>query len=572
MTKQKLFLLLTIIFLSVIILSTITISEITKKRISSELIDRYSEQSRILAQETNAVLKSEVANIEDKLRLIATMPEVRTGNTQACQAKLKEAFNTLETKVGNLGRVNVKGDFQCSLNEALIGTRAEALGPYINTIFNDPEHKPVLSRTIKPPGADSFIQALHVPVYSADKEFLGTLGGAIYFNELADKLFRNIKLTDNGTIVLLDDDGTVIYHTNPLLRGLNVRSAEFEQFSQTPRAHVEMLEKALTGQIGTSRYVFENIDKVASYEAHEILPNRQWIVLVTVPIADVQRSVESVGLNRLFWGLILSLAFISILAAAVFVTFLIRQFNLIDKAKDEFISIASHQLRTPLTAIRLYSEMLSGEPKYQKDSELKENLSIIHDSTLRMIKLVGDILNVSRIQIGSLKIDPKPTPIEPLIESIVEEAQPTADLKKVSLNVQFPKQKLPVINIDESLMRQVIHNLVTNAIRYSRPAEGRVVISARPSPSRDGIEVSVSDNGIGIPEEARPKIFSRFFRAENAIKHEGEGTGLGLYMAKMIMDLAHGSITFESSAKGTTFRIWIPKNGMIKSKGTKSLS
>ncbi len=571
MKKQKLFIVLTLVFISVILSSIFITSELTKQRIAAQFTDQYSQQGKTLASETATILKTEVTSIQDKLNLIALIPEIRDGSTAVCQSKLEEAFRVLGDKVGNLGRVNSQGIFQCSLNKKLIGIKAETLGKYILNIFNDPAHKPVLSRAIKPVGSTSFIQAVHVPVYSSKGEFIGTVGGAIYFDELEKKILQKIKLTDNGTIVILDDDGTIIYHPNAFLRGKSVDSEDVVKLSQTSGAHRSILNDALKNQRGQLRFTFDNVDNVAAYESVEIIPGRNWVVLVTTPIADINKNVAAVGLNRLFYILFTILATITILGAVFFAGFLLRQFARIDKAKDEFISIASHQLRTPLTAIRLYSEILAKKPYAQSDPDLKEDVGIIHTSTLRMIKLVGDILNVSRIQIGSLKVDPQPTLIERLIKSVVDEAKPTASLKKVDIATDFPESQSTILNIDETLIRQVIHNLLTNAIRYTKPGVGKITINA--VPKNNGVEILIADNGIGIPIEAQDKIFSRFFRAENAIKHDGDGTGLGMYMAKMIMDIARGSITFKSAeGKGTAFTVFIPKNGMIRTTGTTSLN
>jgi PAS domain S-box-containing protein len=242
----------------------------------------------------------------------------------------------------------------------------------------------------------------------------------------------------------------------------------------------------------------------------------------------------------------------------------------VDKAKDEFISLASHQLRTPLTAIRLYSEMM-GKEKSALGPKLSEYSDIIHESTLRMIKLVGDILNVSRIQLGSLRIEPQPTALKTLIQSVIDEIVVLAKEKKIEIN--FTALDLPEVNVDPMILRQVVHNLLTNALRYSNPNTSISVSLALADKKSKDYLISVKDEGIGIPKTVQDKIFTRFFRADNAIRKEGDGTGLGMYMAKMIMDTVGGKIWFESEEnKGTVFYVIIPKKGMIKKQGTKTLS
>jgi PAS domain S-box-containing protein len=231
----------------------------------------------------------------------------------------------------------------------------------------------------------------------------------------------------------------------------------------------------------------------------------------------------------------------------------------IEKAKDEFISLTSHQLRTPLTSISFFSEMLASSRAGKLSPRQQEYAEKIHLSTTRMIRLVGNILNVSRIELDRLKVEPQETDIVYLVKDYIEEAQPIAHAKKVQLIFHGPQSA--EAKIDASLLGQVIHNLLTNAIRYSSEENGKVWVEL--NQVDDDYQITVSDNGIGIPKNAQSRIFERFYRADNAINIEGQGTGLGLYLAKMIMEAAGCQIWFESKEnKGTTFYLRIPKTGM----------
>jgi PAS domain S-box-containing protein len=231
----------------------------------------------------------------------------------------------------------------------------------------------------------------------------------------------------------------------------------------------------------------------------------------------------------------------------------------IEKAKDEFISLTSHQLRTPLTSISFFSEMMASGRAGTLTSRQQEYAEKIHLSTTRMIRLVGSILNVSRIELDRLKVDPHETDIVQIVKDYIEEVLPIADSKNVQLSFKGPESA--VAKIDASLLGQVIHNLLTNAIRYSSDEEGGVEIELKQVD--DDYQITVSDNGIGIPKNAQTRIFERFYRADNAVNMEGQGTGLGLYLAKMIMEAAGCRIWFKSKEnKGTTFYLMIPKTGM----------
>lgn len=242
----------------------------------------------------------------------------------------------------------------------------------------------------------------------------------------------------------------------------------------------------------------------------------------------------------------------------------------LERAKDEFISLVSHQLRTPLTAIRLFTEMLVKGQVGNMTAEQKDYLEKVDASTKRMIRLVSDILNVSRVELGRLKIQPEPTDVNALIASHLDEIKPLADAKNTKIFFT-PQPNLPKIMVDPILFGQIVHNFCTNAIRYSRPEGGEVHIAF--VKDVDGYRLGVKDNGIGIPKEAQSHMFQRFYRADNAKRVEGEGTGLGLYLIKMVVDSAGGAVGFESEeGKGTTFYVTMPLDGMRQKDGDKTLS
>lgn len=249
----------------------------------------------------------------------------------------------------------------------------------------------------------------------------------------------------------------------------------------------------------------------------------------------------------------------------------ITQAREVDRMKSEFVSLASHQLRTPLTAIKLFIEMLANGDVGKLNKEQAEYADNIKKSNVRMIQLVNDILNVCRLESGGLRIEPVPTQMEDFISDIIKEAKSSDEKHKPTIVFHKPKTKLPEIPLDQTLMRQVIHNFITNAIRYCRPKHCRVEVELK---QKDGtFQVSVKDNGIGIPKDEQAKIFGRFFRARNAVALETSGTGLGLYFARMITETAGGRIWFESDeGKGTTFYVTIPAKGMKRRGGEKGLA
>lgn len=231
----------------------------------------------------------------------------------------------------------------------------------------------------------------------------------------------------------------------------------------------------------------------------------------------------------------------------------------VDRMKTEFVSLASHQLRTPLTAIRLYVEMLANEKKGKNLTEKQlGHIQAVETATLHMTKLVGDLLNITRIELGHLKYNPELIQPIDVIEGVVRDIKPIADERACRVEIVRQKEDPPRVYVDPAALYEVIHNIVTNAVRYSPRTKGRVQISVEKRDEMD-LVIAVKDNGIGIPEESRERIFERFYRAKNAMLTTGDGTGLGLYLAKYLAREWKGEVSFTSKEnKGTTFFVAIP--------------
>lgn len=240
----------------------------------------------------------------------------------------------------------------------------------------------------------------------------------------------------------------------------------------------------------------------------------------------------------------------------------------VDRMKTEFVSLSSHQLRTPLTAIKWGIEAFM-EDVGNLSLKQKEDLKDINNSTLRMIELVNSLLNISRIESGRIEVIPQPINIVKLANDVVSKLKLEMTKKGISI-VMNVTDILPTINLDEKLIYNVYQNLVSNAISYS-PEGSKIVLSIF---SKNGEAVSsVQDAGIGIPEGEKPHIFDKFYRASNARQVRPDGSGLGLYIVKSIVESSGGKIWFESTVgKGTTFYFSIPLTGMKEKRGEVSLT
>jgi PAS domain S-box-containing protein len=236
----------------------------------------------------------------------------------------------------------------------------------------------------------------------------------------------------------------------------------------------------------------------------------------------------------------------------------------VDRMKTEFISLASHQLRTPLSAVKWFTEMLIKGDAGDLEGDQIQFVQNISDSNDRMISLVNSLLNISRIESGRIIIEPEKISLVHLSKDIVKELRPRIQTKKLNVFVTGAAD-LPDADLDPGLTHEVIMNLMTNAIKYT-PEGGKIEVSV--VTKGDQIVLSVKDTGFGIPEAEHSRVFERFFRAENIISKEPDGTGLGLYLIKAIVDASMGKISFESvENEGTTFSVSFPIEGLRAQEG-----
>jgi len=226
----------------------------------------------------------------------------------------------------------------------------------------------------------------------------------------------------------------------------------------------------------------------------------------------------------------------------------------IDSAKSEFVSLASHQLRTPLTAIRWIFNMFSTGKAGELTDEQKELMLDAQKCTVHMNETIGTMLTMSRLETGNVRLEEGEVQLSSMLEEIKGEYTLTTVNKKQTLTVECADD-VHFIS-DAKLLKESLVNLVSNAIKYT-PEEGTISITARQDDNN--IVIEVKDSGFGIPEHQKDKVFSKFFRAENIISKQTEGTGLGLYVVQSIVKILNGDITFVSEEnKGTTFTITLP--------------
>jgi PAS domain S-box-containing protein len=240
----------------------------------------------------------------------------------------------------------------------------------------------------------------------------------------------------------------------------------------------------------------------------------------------------------------------------------------VDRMKSEFISLASHQLRTPLSAIKTYSHMLVDGYMGEVNDTQKKSLRTIISAANRMNELISTLLNITRMESGSIAVTPKLLQVDILCEDVIKELNLLATERDVNLQFKTVGPRPKTARTDNLILKEVVSNLVSNAIKYT-PEGGDVILKVRSRPNE--LLITVSDTGWGIPKQSQGQIFSKFFRAQNIVKRETTGTGLGLYLVKGLVDALGGKIWFKSSeGTGTTFYVTVPISRMSAKKRRKT--
>lgn len=256
---------------------------------------------------------------------------------------------------------------------------------------------------------------------------------------------------------------------------------------------------------------------------------------------------------------IVALFTLSIAAVLFIISFIItRSFEKlleVSRMKSEFISIVSHQLRSPLSNLSWAIELLMSGKLGKIEEKQVEYFRILKENSARMKELVSDLLIVSRLETASLPSKKTTFSFEDLVKELIKNFEPFARASNVKIEF-FSEENLPMAFGDPSQIRLVVENLLDNAIRYIKD-KGKVIIKLKKK--NKNIFFEIEDNGVGIPKEDQKHIFQKFFQAENVLKYQTQGSGLGLYICKAIVEKLGGKIGFKSQEnKGSTFWFTIP--------------
>lgn len=273
-------------------------------------------------------------------------------------------------------------------------------------------------------------------------------------------------------------------------------------------------------------------------------------------IDELTSENKTSSLYLLFGEIVIVILFLLLAVRFWDYALLYRKAKDIDKMKDEFISIASHELRTPVTGIKGYSSMMLDGSFGEINDKIKNSAQIIKSASERLSVLVDDLLNVSRIEQGRMEFKKEKINIYQTVNEVINELKIQADMKKLELKFSAHDENLPLINIDSEKFKQILINIIGNSIKYTE--KGSISISTYIK-EKKYLAISIKDTGIGMDSEERRRLFQKFYRVQNEKTKKVSGTGLGLWITKKMVEMMAGKITVDSiKGTGTEFTIYFP--------------
>ena len=387
-----------------------------------------------------------------------------------------------------------------------------------------------------------------VKIKSRDE--IGDLAGS--FNQMAEKLMVSTQSLEKekdqtSAIVSSLGDGLIMYNPKGEINFLNPKAEEILWISRN-----DILGKSLDDKYFFSTSLLKNFYdistfKLKNWETKEYTlegPRKAVLRITSIMLKGPQK--KNIGYMRVLHD--------------------ITREKEVEAIKSEFVSLASHQLRTPLSAMKWSLSMLSEGLFGKLVSKQKDIVWKISNSNERMIQLVNDLLDVSRIEEGRFGYNFSLESFEDVVKKVAGSFSVQIQEKKLQFSFEYPRDALPKVSVDRGKLEMAVQNLIDNAVKYTS-SDGKIKVYLKET-SPDYLAVFIEDTGIGIPKNQQHRIFSKFFRADNAIRFETEGSGLGLYIAQNIVTSHKGKINFKSEEnKGSVFYFSLPINPKLMPKG-----
>lgn len=366
-----------------------------------------------------------------------------------------------------------------------------------------------------------------------------------------ESFYNKIKYTELKAVIENIEDGIIVYDTDFKIVDFNAGAEKIFGIKKEEVVGKKIIPEEKDPRFKTlTQTIFTSLaPSIAT------ISNFGWPKIIEIYFEDPHLELKTI-LNQVVDEKNKTIAFVKIVIDKT------RESDIL-KSKSEFLTVSAHQLRTPLTALSWTLESLNNEIESEKNKIKKETGDLVKEAwslTKRSLKIIDDLLNAARIEEGRFGFNFKALDLSELLKTIVKEVYAIAETFKIKIGLEIKKSPV-IIMADEEKLTMAITNIIENAIKYNYE-NGLVNITLEIDPYlKNSARLSIADTGIGIPKESLPKIFSKFYRAENAQKLEPNGSGLGLYITKNIIEKHGGKIHIESQEKrGTTFIINIPIN------------
>lgn len=381
------------------------------------------------------------------------------------------------------------------------------------------------------------------------KDEIGRLAGS--FNNMADKIvivlnkIKKAKAKDEAILESMGD-GMVVTDKERLITVVN--SATARMLKRTPESLVGERWPEVLGDLKDSLgekvpitdlpifLALREKKRIVSKKFYYVQDNKK-IFPVDITVAPVMLDNKIIGVVEIFRD--------------------ITDEVTLSRLKDEFIYVTSHQLKTPLSSVKLFTDVLSKNEEKTLSVKQKEYIGFIVGSINQMLALVNSFLDLAKIELGKFKLTEAKVNIEEIIEKVIKTLNVLSKNNNCTIFFSKPEETLPEIVTDQGLVEQVVNNFIENSIFYSGSKKCDIRIRLRQK--GEFYEISVEDQGIGIPKNEQKNIFQKFFRAENARDLKKGGTGMGMYITKMVAELLEGEVWFESEeGVGSTFHFTLP--------------
>ena len=302
---------------------------------------------------------------------------------------------------------------------------------------------------------------------------------------------------------------------------------------------IKDLGAMLKGQIDLGRECRSCLEKNSVFETDKLSHNNKFLRIFISPIHSLEKKNQIIGLVILLED--------------------ITEAQLLDRTKDEFFAVASHELRTPLSAIKGNIEIIQDHFKDAlKNKNVESMMDDIHQSTIRLTKIVNDFLDVSRLEQNQIDTDIKPFNIVPVIKACIREIIPDFKAKKLTIATNPAQLKPAIVSADLDHTKQIIANLLKNASRYTKSGGATISLNK----SKDFVEIDIADTGVGIPEKNQKFLFRKFFQATDNLltRQTTQGTGLGLYISKKLANQMEADVYLKKTktGEGSTFTLKLP--------------